>query len=511
MAISLKSCLTLWFLGAGGVLAEATEPLSVIDWLSNSVATAVPPPATMDETSGASAPEVVRVLPLDTPVPDAAGVVDPSALGIPSDFWGRSSAADLANALGRIRLSPDAPPTLSRFLSDFLQARLDPPIDAAVDDRLFFARVDRLLEKGHLDAARALVEATEVAGPQAFRRLFDVSLLQGAETEACRKIEAIPDLSPTYSARIFCLARLGEFDVAALTLGNAETLGILSPEEDALLLHFLDPELFEGEPIPPAPKVPTPLQFRLYEAVGERISTEGLPLAFAFADMSTDVGWKARLSAAERLATSEAISFQHLLGVYRERGPSASGAVWERIRAITALADALEDQDGPALVHALPSAWGAADQAGYTALLALWLNQSLPLIEVPNRATHIAFEAALLAGNAEQAERFASSGAGDQFLLSIARDQVGSVAAADPLGRAVLRGLSGVRTGSTLEGLISDDRRGEALLRAFEYLSDGAPGNPNITSQALTAVRQLGLNDLARQIAVELILKEGAI
>lgn len=510
MAISRIGGVAVCLVVAHGAAAEEGVPLSAIDWLSNSVtedAAASPPTA---DVPSASVPSAISVTSLDAPVPDAAGTLDAGQLGIPSDLWGRSSAGDLAEALALLTVNRESPPEIPRFLAKLLQARLAPPVDAAVNDRFFFARVDRLLGKGHLEAAAALMSEARLSGSEVFRRSFDIALLTGTETEACRDIESKPDLSPTYPVRIFCLARLGQFDVAALTLGNAETLGILTETEDALLLHFLDPELFEGEPIPPAPSLPTPLQFRLYEAVGERISTEGLPLPFAFADMSTDVGWKARLSAAERLTAGGVLAVSRLLEVYGERGPSASGGVWDRVRAITHLAEAMERRDADGLAEALPKAWAAADQAGYAVPLAEWLLPSLELLPADSPVAHLAFEVALFAKAPETAARFANSSVADQFLLSLATGRIGARPAGDALGRAVLRGLSTSDAGPAYEALIEDDRKGEALFRALSQLADGASGNPSTTEQSLAALRRIGLEDLARQIAVELILKEGA-
>ncbi|MEO0916836.1 MAG: hypothetical protein AAFY31_07610 [Pseudomonadota bacterium] len=510
MAVRLACCITFFVALGAAAEADPSSPLSAIDWLSDSVTSDDPPAQQGGAELKASAPGVIRVLPLDQPVPDSAGLRSADELGVPFDIWGRSAAGDLAEGLARISVGQETPPSVITFLTELPKLRLAPPIDAAVDDRFFLARVDRLLEKGHLAEAEALLDAAGLEDAQAFRRRFDIALLTGTETEACRQIEETPDLSPTYPARIFCLARLGQFDVAALTLGNAETLGILTEREDALLLHFLDPELFEGDPIPAAPRVPTPLQFRLYEAVGNRISTEALPLPFAHADLSTTVGWKARLNAAERLASSGAITFEQLLAVYQERGPSASGGVWERIRAVSALSDAIAKGEPDQIATALPAAWASARQVGYGSALASWVLPSLSTLSKPGRASHVALEIALTAGDTDVASRFARSALDDQFLLSIANGQFGTVTPRDALGRAVLRGLSAASAGPSYESLIADDRRGEVLLRALGQLADGASGNPSLTAQSLAALNRLGLTILARQIAIELILKEGA-
>lgn len=508
MAARTAAFSVIFGLAAVSAAANETAPLSAIDWLSNSVELEVAEPAEPDEPI-AAVPEEIRVLPLDATVPDNVGVTDGADIGLDPGLWGRSSAAVLARSLAALPVTEDAPPSLERFVADLIGARLDPPIDAVVDDSFFLARIDKLLALGHLNTASVLIEEAGATDPQRFRRAFDIALLNGTETHACRIVEETPDLSPTYPARIFCLARLGQWDVAALTLGNAETLGILTPQEDALLLHFLDPELFEGEPLPQPPRVPSPLLFRLYEAVGERIPTDPLPIAFARADLSDTVGWKARLRAAERLTAAGSLPFESMLEVYQEREPAASGGVFDRVEALQTLLQSTETQGNDRIVRTLPSAWIAAKSAGYEAQFARWIAPLLGEMNISNQTQHLAFEIALLAGEAKLAANFANTSTQDQFLLALAEGR-GVSSGSNPLNRAVIRGLSAFGPGATYDALIRDDRQGEALMRALSQLSSGAAGNPDATARSLALLRKLGLEALARQLAVELVLMEGA-
>lgn len=495
----------------GTALAAEPAPLSAIDWLSDSIATDPDTPISpLEDPPTATQPGAVTVMPLDAAVADSTGLIPASRIGLDPGLWGRSSAADLSSALAKLPDMTKAPPSLKRFAAELMQARLDPPIDAMMDESFFLARIDALLAKGHLDAADAMITRAGFKQPDRFRRAFDIALLKGTETDACRIVEDTPDLSPTYPTRIFCLARLGQWDVAALTLGNAESLGILSDDEDQLLLHFLDPELMEGKPLPTAPRVPTPIQFRLFEAVGERISTEGLPVAYAVADLSALVGWKARLRAAERLTAVEAMSFEDLLAVYAEETAAASGAPWDRVRAIVELRAALDAGDADRVARILPEAWHAALEVGYQSSLAMWMVPQIEGLDLEGAARQIAFDLALYAGVWEQASAFASASEADQFLLALARGDRTLPPPGDALGAAVLRGLAAAGSDRAYRALIEDDRAGEALFRAMGQLTDGAAGNPNATAASLGLLKTLGLEALARQIAVELVLMEGA-
>src|SRR5690606_27127264 len=134
--------------------------------------------------------------------------------------------------------------------------------------------------------------------------------------------------------------------------------------QSALLELFLDPELAESAPVPPPSAAPSPLEFRLFEAIGAPLSTRGLPLAYAMADLRGTVGWKAEIEAAERLTSAGALAPQRLMGLYTRQSPAASGGVWDRAKAIQTLDSALAAGDGAGSAAALQEAWSQMRSAG---------------------------------------------------------------------------------------------------------------------------------------------------
>ncbi len=485
------------------------EPLSAIDWLSDSVS--LPTPVTIAPLVAPPAAPVppVTVVPLGTPVPDDAGLVSAQELGLPKALWGGSSARVLAQALLSI---PDvSTPSLRAYLASLVQAELTPPVDAVIDDSLFLARLDTLLALARLDDAEALIRAAGPPEPKRFRRSFDIALLKGTEGGACDVIANNPDISPTFPARIFCLARNGEWEVAALTLGTAEALGMLSRTEDQLLLHFLDPELFEGEPLLPRPPSISPLLFRLYEAIGERPATDRLPIAFAVADLSETVGWRVRLRAAERLTQAGALSPETFLEIVSNRKPSASGGIWNRVAAVQTLRSAVASQDASAISRALPAAWDAANSEGYHAALAPWLATAIQSVKLERRAHHTAFEIALFSNDLDMARQYAGTSQDDQTLLAILTNTPFEIRNAAPLAIAVRRSLSGLAPSQSYRALLDDNRKGEALLKAIAVLADGVEADPSAIADALSLLKSLGLDTLVRRTAAELLLEESQI
>ncbi|MES2144499.1 MAG: hypothetical protein V4516_09065, partial [Pseudomonadota bacterium] len=276
--------------------AESDAPLSAIDWLSQSVSTPagtkVPaadaktgePPVTSD----GFLPDTVATSVIDGPSRDAIGLIPAAKSGLPDRLWGVGLTEEVAAHLTTEAV--ETLPALQDLFRTLLLAEARPPVDSDGTGRLLLARIDKLLSLGALDEAQALIDAVGDTGPDLFRRSFDIALLTGAEDRACDRMRAAPDLAPTFPARVFCLARSGDWNAAALTLRTAQALGYITPEQDALLSRFLDPDLYEGEPTPAAPSPVTPLDLRMFEAIGEPLPSIGLPLAFARAELGPTNG-----------------------------------------------------------------------------------------------------------------------------------------------------------------------------------------------------------------------------
>ena len=508
-------------LSAGAAGAEV--PTSAIEWLRRGAIDAVPR-AEPDRSPGPRGPVAapgpvaraiptspITVTPLGPQGSGAAGVLPPSVTGLPRDLWTGSDPDRLARrieALPRARL-----PAVDALAETLMLAEADPPrrADAPAAEALLEARVDLLVRRGALDAAAALLDRAGTHTPERRRRAFDVALLTGDETAACRAADARPQTEDDYARRVFCLLRGGDWSAGALTFDGARALGALDPVEEALLATFIDEEVADGA-LPAAPAEPTPLAFRLFDALGEPVPTAALPIAFARADLREVAGWKTQLEAAERLARAGAIDGNRLLALYTAREPSASGGVWDRVAAVQALDAALDAGDAAAVARALPDAWDAMAQAGTLVPLAGALAPRLADVPVEGRAARLALRLQLLAPGYESAARAAEADPGDReaaLLAAIARGEAPAQPGADPVARAVAAGFDGGAPPERLARMIEEERLGEALLAAIEDIAAGAEGDVDHLPGALRLLRRAGLEDAARRAGLQLLILAG--
>lgn len=492
----------------GTVLRAQDAPLSAIDWLGENAPSRpvlLEPPV----TTGATRPEI-EVQPLGQ-APAPIGLVPSSVTGLPIDLWAGSDPDDLVRLLHDVPVS--ASPAMQSLLFSVLLSETRPPEDPAAARALLLARLDRLMDLGAVDPARTLAE---IAGPERhpdlFRRWFDAALLSEEEAAGCQTLARAPHLLPDLEVRIFCGVRGGDWQTAALLLETAHALDSLPADQLALLDRFLSPEIFEGAPPLPLPDSPTPLQFRLFEAIGEPLPTVALPRAFANADLRDLAGWKAQLEAAERLTRIGALSPNRLLGLYSDRKPAASGGVWDRVRGIQRFESALDVASAEAVAKTLPDAWSAMRDAGLEVSFAALFGERIAAIPLGGTEIEaLAWRIRMVSPGYEAAAAEVPEGADAQtaFLAALARGTPQRSAAPDQTARAIALGFDPatqppvrIRTALGAGGL------GEAILLAIALFDRGSAGNPADLSGALATFRALGLEDIARRAALQLMLLE---
>ncbi|MBL4812154.1 MAG: hypothetical protein JKX69_07330 [Rhodobacteraceae bacterium] len=509
MATLLAGALVL----SASQLAAQQAPLSAIDWLSQSVAPPVVPPRLSEPpvTGTAEIPQII-VTPLDGPSLDRLGLYAPSQTGLPPDLWAASPSELIVTLVQASR--SESLPAMQELSALLMAAQAAPPLGAGPQSTLYFARVDKLLDLGLLDMAQALLAEAQLNGnnaqePARFRRSFDIALLTGTEDAACAQMQSRPDMAPTLPARVFCLARNGDWQAAALTLNTARVLGDVTDEEEELLSRFLDPALADGAPRLPPPERLSPLVFRLREAIGEAMPTAALPLAFAHADLRPSIAWRYQLEAVERLARTGAVPDEEYLRIFLDRTPAASGGIWDRAAAIQRLDQAINARDPQAAATALLPTWEAMKTARTELVFARLYAARLSRLKLPAELQDLSFQLTLLTPDYESAALGIGPASGEVgFLAGLARGNLEQTVATTPKQAAILAGFSNPTLPAALTALTDAGRLGEALLRAISIFNQGFSGDPAALSDALALLRSVGLEDVARRTALQYLLLE---
>lgn len=502
---------------AGSALAQ---PRSAIPWLSQSIVlTAAPPPPRASSTGAPTVtdPDAITTTPLGEVSRDAVGLLSPAQTGFSRDLWGPTTAAQAHDLL--LSQGGDGVPEAIALFRRLLLAEADPPPGSDATSSVLIARIDRLLEMGALDEANVMLEIAGPNTPELFRRWFDVGLLIDHAQPPCEALRGNPALSPTLPARVFCLARGGDWNAAEITLTLGRGVGSIPPDQERLLARFLDPDLFEGEPDPPVPDPLTPLDFLLREAVGLPRPPGNLPLAFLRGDLGEHVPMRTRIESAERLVLSGATPYSVLFEAYRAGKPAASGGIWDRANATQSLDAALRTGAPAGISDHLFAADLTLGARGLRVALAREYSPALAGLDaaaLSDEARQSLFELLLLAGDSAAAKRAAGPApdARQEALLAIAGSGTTAALTGDDRLRAALDGLSERAPADERErrfsAQIAEGRQGASILAALDLVTAGASVDPPALRAALFTLRRAGQDASARAIALETLLAQNS-
>ncbi len=523
------AALALALAATAGLACGAETPLSAIPWLSDSLKS-IPPqprpkphatpgvaPAAVEGPAAAPAGPEITVSPLAPVRRDAVGLLAPETTGLPRALWGPAPADRVRDLIrGHADLGVPAARGLFRRL---LLAQADAPAAVPAEDGsgVLLARIDRLLDLGALDEAEALILAAGPETPELFLRWFDIGLLTQRAQPQCAALAENPALSPTLPARVFCLARGGDWNAAEITLTLGRDVGEIDDGQEALLARFLDPVPYENDPEPPIPQPLTALDFTLREAVGLSRPNGVLPLAFLQADLDPHAPMRARVTAAERLVLAGSLPPPTLFAAYVAGAPAASGGFWDRATAVQALDAALDAGAPEGIAAALDKADDALAEGGFRVAFAFDYAPSFSALDpaalsAPTRARLA--ELLLLAGDPVGAARAAGPDPAPRLaaLLALARGEGAPdpAALADPRLAAAFDGLSDRPAQDDAEArgqaLLAEGRAGEAALEALTLLGAGPGIDPAPLRAGLHILAAAGQKPAARAIALQTLL-----
>ena len=507
LAGALVACLS-----AAPLAADA--PLSAIDWLQETMVVPEPdaPVPVTPPTGDAWFQDVITMRPLDRVHPDAVGLFPPDRVGLARDFWGPSTAEELAPLVAA--LPADTLPALRVLAYRLLLAEFDAPHGAPTEAQgspLLAARIEKLFEFGALDQALAMLDTLDSRDPGLKLRRLEIALLLGDEEPVCAHVLRADPPFPFEPARIYCLARGGEWLAAEDAFESAEAEGALPPPYDELIALYLeiDGHVDDG-PIPALTGLPTklsPLAWRVLEAVGEPVATHGLPVAFAHADLRGTIGWRAQIEAAERLVRTGALAPNRLLGLYTERAAAASGGIWDRVRAVQRLEAALEAEEPERIGAALLEAWQQMAAAELELALVTLFADRLRAVTLEGDADEVARAIAYLSDGYEAVARTETDDdPRARFLAAVAKG-LPPEPGEDAVEIAVAEAFTETPhlPAAALERL-AEGRRGAEVLRVLERIGNGS--DPRMLAEGLALLRHLGFEDIARRAALQAILLE---
>ena len=446
----------------------------------------------------------IAITPLESANKEAVGLLPNAITGLPNDLW-RGSKTDEIAALIR-ELDTDLLPAALDLLYALLLTEANPPEDSTGEPRILLARIDKLVELGALEQAKALLDRARPLDSALFARSFDIALLTRDVLSQCRELVNSPALAPGYSSRIYCEVMQGDWRRAALIHVAAIATGAISPAEAELLAHFLQPELIEGDEIV-TPDPLTPLSFRIREDLGFKHAQSTLPAPYVYQNLAPNVDQFVKLESAERLARTQAIAAELLFSVYLDESVSGKADGWDRVQAFRRLNAAIRTGAGVPIGDALRLAHEEALASNLEVPFSRYFVPRLGDFAEIEGGRSILLRMSLLTSESETATLYPGSGESEsEFLRSLTLNKLqGSKALG--IGRSTPENLPpAFASAAQVTGIGNARGSGETILRILPVFSSQSNAAADDIQSALAALRQIGLESQAAQLAVQTIL-----
>jgi hypothetical protein len=423
--------------------------------------------------------------------------------GIPTTIWKNSNFDDLKYSLKKMPTFSYSP--IQELVYSLLLAEARPPLDEPGRYAFLEVRLNKLLKYGAVDPAIALIERASPVPESMMPLLFDISLLSSNNLPVCDPIFQNTKNKDLQAELIYCYARKGDWLTAHLILKTEEVLGDLSSQEVSLLDRYLEVDFdVDLNALLPPPELITPLEYRLYEAIGEPIPAEYLPIQYSQSDLSGENGWRAQIIAAERLSSTGAIPGNQILGIYTNNSPGVSGGIWERVKAVSDLDKALKTE-GNVEKH-FQAAWKIFKQTDQVTVFAKLFGLRVFERNLSPTSKKIAADLLLLTNNFKLTENYLST---NDIRYGLVTNDFSKVIISNETEKIIFNVFTDPNIPFLVEQKLNQGKLGEVILNSLLQFETGIEGNFKDFSESLSTLNLIGLDTTARRAALtHLVLKE---
>ena len=473
----------------------AQTPLSAIDWLSKENSKFQKSLIDEKNTETENTNDI-KVSTLASNEYQAIGLLPIYVTGIPTTIWRNSSFDDLVYSFKTMPIFKYSP--IQELVYSLLLAEARPPLNEPARYAFLEARLNTLLYYGAVDPAIALIERASPLPERMIPLLFDISLLSSNNFPICDPIFQNTKNRELQAELIYCYARKGDWLTAHLILKTGEVLEDLNVREVSLLDRYLEVDFnVDVNTLLPPPELITPLEYRLYEAIGEPIPAEYLPIQYSQSDLSGENGWRAQVIAAERLSLTGAIPENQILGVYTSNNPGVSGGMWERVKVVQDLDFALEHEED--FEYYFQNAWRVFKKTDQITVFAKLFGLRVFEKNLSVKSREIAANLLLLTNNFRLTKGYWNP---SDIRFGLTTGDFSQVKASNEIEKIILKVFTEPSIPFLVEQKLNQGKLGEVILNALLQFETGIDGNLKDFSESLSTLNLIGLDNTARRAAL---------
>lgn len=423
-------------------------------------------------------------------------------LTLPYYYWSWSKIEDLTSKIDSIYFEPKA--QLRELIVSVLTSEMPANIEIPKEANLYIARLNKLIELGQYKEAQIFINNNDPNLTLSYQQQFELNLLKGNDTLACSQFKIEGTNNNTLKQKVYCLNHEGKQSEAKIVFETAKILNKIE-EYDAFIIELL----LNSKKFAQSYKIDNKnnlsiLDYIILQKSDVKIEGRSIPTSFFFYNFSETYNIEEKLIISERLAKFGIISNLQLFRIYKESDTINDTALIKRKKCINELELAISEQSSDDIRQNLAKCLTLFQKIGLSSNFSKYY-RTIVLAEVNTGwESPTSVKMRLLAKDYSSLKIALTENSNFNSAQSIARNNFTKLNSLTEFEKSIIEAFEESKYKAQNASLIDQGKIGEVILSSIILLESE---DLKEIQNGLIGLIQAGLTDIAKDIAIRLLIK----
>ena len=423
-------------------------------------------------------------------------------LTLPYYYWSWSKIEDLTSKIDNIYFEPKA--QLRELIVSVLTSEMPANIEIPKEANLYIARLNKLIELGQYKEAQTFINNNDPNLTLSYQQQFELNLLKGNDTLACSQSKIEGTNNNTLKQKIYCLNHEGKQSEAKIVFETAKILNKVE-EYDAFIIELL----LNSKKFAQSYKIDNKnnlsiLDYIILQKNDEKIEGRFIPTSFFFYNFSETYNIEKRLIISERLAKFGIISNLQLFRIYKESDTVNDTALIKRKKCINELELAISEQSSDDIRQNLAKCLILFQKIGLSSNFSKYYRTIVLAEANTGWESPTSVKMRLLSKDYSSLKIALTENSNFNSAQSIARNNFTKLNGLTAFEKSIVEAFEETKYKAQNTILIDQGKIGEVILSSIILLDSE---DPKEIQDGLIGLIQAGLTDVAKDIAIRLLIK----
>ena len=423
-------------------------------------------------------------------------------LTLPYYYWSWSKIEDLTLKVDSIYFEPKA--QLRELIVSVLTSEMPANIEILKEANLYIARLNKLLELGQYKEAQTFINIYDPNLTLSYQQQFELNLLKGNDTLACSQSRIEGTKNNTLKQKIYCLNHEGKQSEARIVFETAKILNKIEDYDTYIIELLLNSKEFAQSYIIDIKNNLSILDYIILQKNDIKIEDKFIPTSFLFYNLSQTYDIEKKLIISEKLAKFGIISNLQLFKFYKESDIVNDKALIKRKKCVNELELSILKQSSDDIRQNLVKCLSLFQKIGLSSDFSKYYRTTV-LAEVNSGwETPTSVKMLLLSKDYSSLKTELTENSNFNSAQSIALNNFTKLNGLTAFEKSITNVFKNPKYKAQNASLIDQGKIGEVIISSIILLESE---DLNEMQDGLIALIQVGLTDVAKDIAIKFLLE----